>query len=55
MSNGDEVRSMTDEELAEIIMCPYNIDADTCNRQPDCVTCCEEWLKSLAESEEENG
>lgn len=28
MTNGDRIRQMTDEELAEIIMCPYDDPAE---------------------------
>ena len=29
-TNGDRIRGMTDEELAAVIMCPYEADPDLC-------------------------
>lgn len=50
MTNGDKVREMTNEELADIIMCPYGTEAYSCGK-PNCLKCCREWL----ESEVDNG
>lgn len=44
-SNADRIRSMTDEELDEIIMCPYDTDPSVCNYKGVCLDCCLEWLK----------
>ena len=44
-TNADHIRSMTDEELAVEIMCPYHIEPEMCNRTDTCVACCLEWLK----------
>lgn len=52
-TNADRIRSMTDEELAEIIMRPFDTAPDECNSEVDCVTCCLNWLKSPAVSKEE--
>lgn len=30
MTNGDMIRAMTDEELVDVIGCPFGIDADIC-------------------------
>lgn len=49
-TNGDRFRTMTDEELAAVIMCPYDTDPDVCNRPGDCLACCLEYLQSPAES-----
>ncbi len=49
-TNGDRIRKMTNEELADIIMCPYGTRAPSCGK-PNCFKCCREWL----ESEVENG
>lgn len=46
MTNGDRIRSMTDEELAVIIMCPQSIDVSMCLPDHDCVKCALEWLQS---------
>lgn len=45
LTNADHYRSMTDEELAVEIMCPYHIEPEMCNRTDTCVACCLEWLK----------
>ena len=44
MTNADKVRDMGDEELAFILMCPYQVDPDICNKK-NCFTCVLEWLK----------
>lgn len=45
LSNADHIRSMSDEELASEIMCPYSIEPDLCNSVKTCNECCLEWLK----------
>ena len=45
LTNADHIRSMTDEELASEIMCPYSIEPDLCNSVKTCNECCLEWLK----------
>ena len=42
-TNGDRIRVMKDEELAEIIMCPHDMECD--NPEQSCISCCLEWLK----------
>lgn len=42
---GDKIRSMNDDELAEIIMCPYDTDPSVCSYKGTCEKCCLEWLK----------
>ena len=50
MSNGDRVRSMSDEELAEWNnFCPYPTDECTLK---GCTKCILEWLKKPATKEE---
>lgn len=49
-TNGDRIRKMTNDELADIIICPYDADESSCGKQ-NCLECCKEWL----ESEVENG
>lgn len=44
MTNADRIRSMTDEELASKIMCPYEREYRDC--KDDCYECCLKWLKS---------
>lgn len=52
MTNGSKIRSMSDEELSKVIMCPvaYN-NRFRCkyNILKDCYKCCEDWLKQEAE------
>lgn len=46
MTNGDRIRSMTDEELAINIPCPYYTDVDHCNLPAtSCFNCRLKWLK----------
>lgn len=53
MSNEDRIRNMTDEELAETVMCPCNIigSNETCFYKRDCKECVLAWLQK--ESEEQ--
>lgn len=50
MTNADKIRQMSDEELAKIIMCPYNTEPYLCSRK-ECNDCCLEWLQKEAETE----
>ena len=63
MTNADRIRSMSDEELTEIIMCPYDtagkpIEIMPCVRDgnvqelvppENCKKCMMEWLQSEVE------
>lgn len=53
MTNADRIRAMSDEELAQIIMCPYDSEPDLCCAQGTCLDCCEKWLKQPAEVDHE--
>ena len=46
MTNEDRIRSMTDEELVDIIDCPYGIvdPIEDC-KKPNCWSCKYRWLK----------
>ena len=50
MTNAEKIRSMSDKELAEIIMCPYVSVTDypyfRCIKagKVTCIDCCLEWL-----------
>lgn len=46
-TNGDRIRSMTDEELAVTIMCPYGFCVldDEKAEEYGCARCTEDWLK----------
>lgn len=52
MTNADKIRQMTDEELAAIIMCPYDSDGENCKDVMEgfenCVKCTPEWLREKA-------
>lgn len=48
MTNAERIRGMSDEELAEIIMCPYYTES-VCNYTGVCLDCCLEWLKQPVE------
>lgn len=53
LTNGDRIRAMTDEELAEFLLplrtsfCSW-VDADDCSRTDDCTECRLAWLKKPA-------
>ena len=55
MTNGDVIRKLlsgcniTDEELAKIRICPYNVAA-TCNADIPCDDCRLKWLKEECKS-----
>lgn len=52
-SNGDRYRSMSDEELAAVIMCPHDLDPDLCYEpRGSCYRCCLSWLKEKADPAE---
>ena len=44
-TNGDAIRTMSDEELSNIICCQNNKSGDECFEWPDCNSCTLEWLK----------
>lgn len=46
MTNADKIRIMTNEELAEIIKCPYSTKEELCDRDIGCIDCCKKWLES---------
>ena len=47
-TNADRIRSLSDEELAAVVMCPYN----ECDRSDGkCYKCLLDWLKSPVEVE----
>lgn len=50
MTNADKIRSMGDEELAMLIMCPAEYDLDfkkECNAEMNrnCMKCCIKWFQ----------
>lgn len=48
-TNADRIRAMSDEKLAEIIMCPYDVDIAICEHKDGCFSCCLNWLQQPAE------
>lgn len=48
-TNADRIRAMSDRELAEIIMCPYDFEMEICSKKDACIDCCMDWLKQPAE------
>lgn len=52
-ANADRIRAMTDEELVDVIGCPFGIDADICFPQKSCAVCMLKWLRAPAEREGE--
>jgi len=55
MTNGDRIRSMTDQDLAGIIMCPYGSDGLNCidnERGLSCIDCSLDWIKAECVDEE---
>ncbi len=49
ITNGDRIRAMTDDQLADVVMCPYDaacLDGDIEER---CAACCLKWLQAKAE------
>lgn len=51
MTNGDRIRSLTDEELASVVMCPADITLrDTeCDQHNNCMECTLDWLQRESE------
>lgn len=47
-TNGDKIRQMSDEDLAETISCPHHSD-DCYYEELSCKPCTLEWLKKEAE------
>ena len=56
-TNADRIRQITDEELAQIIMCPYENMSGECMCEKDtrtnCIQCCLEWLRKEVEEKDE--
>ena len=57
VTNGDRIRSMTDEELAKILgdkcICPPS--GECAKMSGDCVACWLQWLQQPAENTKEDG
>ena len=45
LTNAQYIRSMSDEELASVIMCPYDVEPDLCYSRKSCYACSLDWLK----------
>lgn len=50
MTNGDYIRSLSDTELAQIVMCPNEV---VCQRdEQHCIECTRKWLEQERREEE---
>ena len=51
MTNGDKIRSMTNEELAAVLQCPHDEVIHCIHIADDvnCSECIKEWLESEGE------
>lgn len=47
LTNGDRIRDMSDEELADVVVCPHISNWELCI--DDCKKCRLDWLKQPAE------
>ena len=45
LTNARHIWVMSDEELAKIIMCPYDNDHNNCVPGSNCLDCCLKWLQ----------
>lgn len=45
-TNADRIREMNIDELAGIIMCPYDVEPEHCVGPGNCMGCCKKWLES---------
>ena len=57
MTNYEKIRAMSVEEMAAIVMCPYDIGMSGINCTlghdgEDCITCSLKWLNSEVEESE---
>ena len=51
MTNADRIRSMTDEELVNVVPCPLGFSMFRCPIERQCGPCKREWLKQPVEDE----
>lgn len=51
MTNADRIRAMSDEELVNWLVCPYDIDPDLCIGRGTCYDCTLQWLQQPAKEE----
>lgn len=49
MTNADRIRSMSDEELVNVVPCPLGFSMFRCPIERQCGPCKREWLKQPAE------
>ena len=45
LTNADRIRSMTDEELVNVVPCPLGFSMFRCPMERQCGPCKREWLK----------
>ena len=51
-TNADKIRSMTDEELVNVVPCPLGFSMFRCPIERQCGTCKREWLKQPVEEDD---
>ena len=51
LTNADRIRSMTDEELVNVVPCPLGFSMFRCPIERQCGPCKREWLKQPVEEE----
>lgn len=47
-TNADRIRSMSDAELAAVIMCVEGMNDKPCSGDGSCISCCLRWLQQPA-------
>lgn len=53
MTNADHIRSMSDEELINVVPCPLGFSMFRCPHDRQCAPCKREWLKQPYKENEE--
>lgn len=49
ITNADRIRAMTDDQLADVVMCPYDAACLDGEIEERCTACCLKWLQAKAE------
>ena len=52
LTNADHIRSMTDEELVNVVPCPLGFSIFRCPIERQCGPCKREWLKQPVEEDD---
>lgn len=51
MTNFEKIKQMDINELAFVIMCPYDNDG-SCLQKESCIDCCKKWLEKEVQEDE---